>query len=297
MQLPSSDFRSPTSCYVFSLYKAQVSATANHSEPIGPDEHGLWSGGGRRNSSPIMRDNTIRDIFPSSTQHSVAEYMEDIISYIGRTLVYMTSFLDITTPAYLSEDGSRGGLYRRCASCGGDPPEVRPPITLLTVRLPREFEVAPPVSALLTKDLVTPGPLEQYTTDCLALAPDASICDAPLVLRDIARQSVSVDSIFVVALNRDGLADEMYQKNMAEMRPEDTLTHAGDTWYLRAVVSHFGENMDSGHYVAACALPCGAFMVANDAVVSGPLAIDEAWEGLNSEPSLLLYDRGRMPPA
>ena len=81
------------------------------------------------------------------------------------------------------------------------------------------------------------------------------------------------------------------------MRPEATLTHAGDTWYLRAVVSHFGENMDRGHYVAACALPCGAFMEANDAVVSGPLALDEAWEGLNSDPPLLLYARGRMPPA
>ena len=81
------------------------------------------------------------------------------------------------------------------------------------------------------------------------------------------------------------------------MRPEATLTHAGDTWYLRAVVSHFGENMDIGHYVAACALPRGAFMVASDAVVSGPVALDQAWGGLNSEQSLLIYARGRLPPA
>ena len=66
-------------------------------------------------------------------------------------------------------------------------------------------------------------------------------------------------------------------------------------WYPQAVASRFGENMDGGRCVAACALPCGAFMVANDAVVSGPLTLDVAWARLNSEPFLLIYTRGRPP--
>ena len=294
---PPSDFRSHNSCYVCALYKAQVASAANQSEPVGPDDHGLWSGGGWNTASPITRGNSMRSLFPPSRQHSAAEYIEAIISYIGRVEAYMASFLDITSRTCRLEDGSRGGLYRPCASCGSEPLGIRPPITLLTIHLPRGCDVAPPVSSLLVQDVVAPGPLEQNTTDCLALAPDASICGAPLVFRDAERPSSAASAIFVVSLNRDGFADDLFRKNMATLQPEATITSAGETWYLRAVVAHIGENMDSGHYLAACALPCGAFVVADDAVVSGPITLDEAWGRLNSEPSLLVYARGESPHA
>ena len=89
----------------------------------------------------------------------------------------------------------------------------------------------------------------------------------------------------------------MYQKNRAKVQPDASLTRAGDTWYMRATVSRFGGNMEGGHYVAACALPCGAFVMANDAVVYGPLTLDEACARLNPEQSLLIYARRRPPSA
>ena len=64
---------------------------------------------------------------------------------------------------------------------------------------------------------------------------------------------------------------------------------ADDTWYLQSVVAHFGGSMRGGRYDSAIATPPGDLMVANDAVLSGPMSIEEAFIALNSDPLLLIY--------
>ena len=51
--------------------------------------------------------------------------------------------------------------------------------------------------------------------------------------------------------------------------------------------------MNTGRYFAACAHPLGAYILANDDVVAGPMSLDEAWKEPVSEPSLLIYTTER----
>ena len=49
--------------------------------------------------------------------------------------------------------------------------------------------------------------------------------------------------------------------------------------------------MLAGHYISAFAAPSGKFTVANDAVVSGPMPLEDAWAAINSDPLILICDK------
>ena len=180
----ATDFRSPHSCYVCSLFHAYICLSGDHVCPLAPNEHGLIPGAGWSNVIPILHGESIRNMSPSAVQHSASEYIETIIPYIGRTEAHMASFLAHKTDSCHLEDGSYGCPYSQCMSCGGAPLAVRPPITSLTVRLPMVCEVPYSVSELHTHDNVIQGPLGEYTTDCRPLAHNSALCDAPLVRRN-----------------------------------------------------------------------------------------------------------------
>ena len=59
--------------------------------------------------APIALGNSMGDMSPSSRQHSAAEYMDAIISYIGRVEEYLGSFLPVTTPRAFYRAGRAAG--------------------------------------------------------------------------------------------------------------------------------------------------------------------------------------------
>ena len=107
----------------------------------------------------MLHGDSVGNMAPSEVHHSAAEYIETIISYVGWMEAHLSSFLARKTASCQLDDGSHGCPYRQCTSCGGAPLSVRPPVTSLTVRLPRVSEVPYSVSELLTQDNVLQGPL------------------------------------------------------------------------------------------------------------------------------------------
>ena len=73
------------------------------------------------------------------------------------------------------------------------------------------------------------------------------------------------------------------------MKPQSVLLRAGDVWGLKSVVAHFWDSMQGGRYISAFDTPSSDFMVANDAVLRGPMSIEDVWGAINSEPLILIY--------
>ena len=77
----------------------------------------------------------------------------------------MASCLYASAHSCALDDGSRGGPYPPCNSCGGIPANIRPPISLATIPLPPETGVVGKISDLILGDDVLQGPMEQNNAD------------------------------------------------------------------------------------------------------------------------------------
>ena len=199
-RVATTEFRSPRSCYVCSLPHAYIYLSSDHVGPLAPNEHGLWSGDAWSNVGPILRGESIRNMPPSDRHHAAAEYVATTISYIGRMEAHLASFLAHKTASCRLEDGPHGCPYLQCASCGGAPLAVRPPIT----SLPWGCEVSESVSELRNQDNALQRQLLENTADRIALSRNSSICDAPLDRRNNGEPNGPCDSICVVAHSGGG---------------------------------------------------------------------------------------------
>ena len=241
------------------------------------------------NSDVLPLGWSMKSSSPPNLQHSCDEYIEQVISIIGRTEAHMASLLYASEHSRALEDGPRGGPYPLCTSCGGLPATIRPPISLVTTPLPPDAGLVRDIADLILGDDVPQGPLEQNSADCLALLPNGALCDAPLPSSRSGRADVGGNEILVLVLGREADGDRGLRENRTKMSNSSLIHQAGATWRIRAAVSHVGDHLDSGHYVAIFALPTSEYMFASDDRVLGPMTFDSAWSMIRDEPVVLFY--------
>ena len=195
--IAATDSRAPSACYVCSIPHAHISDSIEQSGSLAPNVHGLRPGVARGEIIPISHGDSPMNISHSEAHHSAAEYVGPIISYIGRMEAQMASFVARKTASFQLENGAHGC---QCASCGGAPLAVRPPIT----SLPWGCEVSESVSELRNQDNALQRQLLENTADRIALSRNSSICDAPLDRRNNGEPNGPCDSICVVAHSGGG---------------------------------------------------------------------------------------------
>ena len=105
------------------------------------------------------------------------------------------------------------------------------------------------------------------------------------------RIDVGGGEILVLVLGREAEGDRGSRKNKTKISRSALIEQAGATWRIRAAVSHIGDRLTSGHYVAIFALPNGEFMFASDDRVLGPMTFDLAWSEIHDEPAVLFYTK------
>ena len=98
-------------------------------------------------------------VIPAGSAHSSAEYVERVITLIGRTEEHIASFLSERTQSCVLDDGTHGGPRPPCASCGRLPVAIRPPISFATLPLPSDDGVIFELQGLIAGDHVRQGPL------------------------------------------------------------------------------------------------------------------------------------------
>ena len=121
------------------------------------------------------------------------------------------------------------------------------------------------------------------------------MCDAPLPASRPGRVDVGGDEILVLVLGREREGDRGFRENRTKISNDALIQRAGATWRICAAVSHIGDHLAYGNYVAIFPLPTGEYMFASDERVLGPMTFESAWSMINDEPVILFYPNELAP--